>query len=235
MVHWIQMGLAGLMIVVSPVAAAQTKTQAGWNGLHKVETKKFDEAWLLPGADFKAYTKVLIDPTEAAFRKNWQKDWNDKHFDFNERITDDEARRILSAAQSGFQDIFTKAYRDAGYQVVTAPGPDVLRLKTYILNLDVAAPDFQKSSVRTYSREGGSGVLVLEARDSMSGALLAQGVDGREIGDSAWAMRRTSLSNRADFEAAFSTWAKMSVDGLATLKTLPPAGAPQNQGELRSD
>jgi hypothetical protein len=216
------------MLLASPPAAAQTRTEADWNGLHKVETKKFDEAWLLPGADFRVYTKVMIDPTEAAFRKNWQKDWNDKHFDFDERITDDEALRILTAAQSGFQDVFAKTYREAGYQVVSAPGPDVLRLKTYILNLDVAAPDFQKSNVRTYSKEGGSGVLVLEARDSMSGALLAQGVDGREIGDSAWAMRRTSLSNRADFEAAFTAWAKMSVDGIAALKALPPVAAARN-------
>jgi hypothetical protein len=228
MKHLARMGVAGLVLVASPMAMAQTKGQGDWNGLHKVETKRFDEAWLLPGADFKTYTRVMIDPTEAAFRKNWQKDWNDKHFDFNERITDEEARRILTAAQSGFQDVFTKAYQEAGYQVVTTPGPDVLRLKTYILNLDVSAPDFQKSNVRTYSKEGGSGVLVLEARDSMSGALLAQGVDGREIGDSAWAMRRTKLSNRADFEAAFKTWAQMSVDGLAALKTLPPVAIGRN-------
>jgi hypothetical protein len=147
--HLVWTGLAGLFLVASPIAMAQAKQETDWNGLRKVETKNFDEAQLLPGTDFKAYTRVMIDPTEAAFRKNWQKDWNDKHFDFDERITDDEARRILTAAQSGFQDIFTKAYQDAGYQVVTAPGPDVLRLKTYILNLDVAAPDFQKSSVRT--------------------------------------------------------------------------------------
>jgi len=228
MMHLVRAALAGLLMLASPMAIAQTTTQADFSGLRKVETKKFDTAYLLPGADFKVYTKVMIDPTEAAFRKNWQKDWNDKHFDFNERITDDEARRILTAAQSGFQDIFTKAYQEAGYQVVTAPGPNVLRLKTYILNLDVAAPDFQKSNVRTFSDEGGSGVLVLEARDSMSGALLAQGADGREIGDTAWAMRRTKLSNRADFEEAFKAWAKMSVDGLATLKALPPVAVARN-------
>jgi hypothetical protein len=41
-------------------------------------------------------------------------------------------------------------------------------------------------------------------------------------------MRRTSLSNRADFEAAFKTWAKMSVDGLAALKALPPVVVAKN-------
>jgi hypothetical protein len=71
-------------------------------------------------------------------------------------------------------------------------------------------------------------VLVLEARDSMSGALLAQGVDGREIGDTAWAMRRTKQTNRADFEGAFKAWAKMSVDGLAALKALPPVAVAQH-------
>lgn len=222
MIRTMRMILSGLILFASPVSSAQTP-QDDWSGLRKIDTRNFDAAHLLPGTDFGIYTKVMIDPTEAAFRKGWQKDWNDKHFERDQRITDDEARRILTATQSGFQDIFTKAYQEAGYQVVTTPGPDVLRLKTYILNLDVAVPDVQKSNVRTFSREGGAGVLVLEARDSMSGALLAQAADGRDIGDSAWAMRRTSLSNRADFEGAFKVWAKMSVEGLAKLKALPVA------------
>ncbi|HEX5008708.1 MAG TPA: DUF3313 family protein [Hyphomonadaceae bacterium] len=222
--------LAGaLLLTASPVAMAQTDDQTDWSGLRTIETKMFDQAQLLPGTDFAAYTRVMIDPTEVAFRKNWQKDWNDKHFDFDERITDDDARRILSAVQTGFQDIFTKAYLDAGYQVVSTPGQDVLRLKTYILNLDIAAPDFQKSNVRTLSKEGGGGVLVLEARDSMSGALLAQAADRRDIGDTALAMRRTKETNRADFEGAFKAWAKISVEGLARLKALPPVPATESK------
>jgi hypothetical protein len=222
MTHWTRAILLGIGLLACPIAVAQA-AQDDWSGLRKIETRKFDAAYLLPGTDFSVYTKVMIDPTEAAFRKGWQKDWNDKHFEPDQRISDEEARRILTAAQSGFQDIFTNAYRESGYQVVTTPGPDVLRLKTYILNLDVAAPDFQKSNVRTFSKEGGAGVLVLEARDSMSGALLAQAADGRDIGDTAWAMRRTTLSNRADFGGAFKGWAKMSVEGLANLKALPVA------------
>ena len=30
--------------------------------------------------------------------------------------------------------MFTKAYNEAGYQVVTTPGPDVLRLRTGVAN-----------------------------------------------------------------------------------------------------
>jgi hypothetical protein len=230
MKHVLGVVLAGLLLSTTPVAVAQKKAPADWDGLHKVESKKFDAAYLAPGADFKAYTKVMLDPTEAAFRKNWQRDWNDEHsLDLEQRITDDTARKMLTAVQTGMQDVFAKTYQDAGYQIVTAPGPDVLRLKTYVINLDVAAPDLQTASrTRTFSSEAGSGVLVIEARDSMSGALLGRGVDKREIGDTSWMVRRTSVDNRADFDRAFKTWAKMSVDGLAALKAMPPVAVAQN-------
>lgn len=105
----------------------------------------------------------------------------------------------------------------------------MLRIKTYIINLDVTAPDLPTASrTRSFSSEGGSGVLVLEARDSMSGALLGRGVDKREIGDTSFFVRRTSVSNQADFDRAFKTWAKMSVDGLNNLKAMAPVAVAQN-------
>ncbi|HEX5008706.1 MAG TPA: hypothetical protein VFV70_16450, partial [Hyphomonadaceae bacterium] len=65
-------------------------------------------------------------------------------------------------------------------------------------------------------------------RDSMSGALLGRGVDKRDIGDTTWMVRRTSVENRADFERAFKTWGKMSVDALNNLKAMAPAAVAQN-------
>jgi hypothetical protein len=64
--------------------------------------------------------------------------------------------------------------------------------------------------------------LIVEVRDSMSGAVLARGVDTRDVGDMGFTVRRSRVSNRSDFESVFKTWAKMSVDGLATLKAMPP-------------
>ena len=40
-----------------------------------------------------------------------------------------------------FSNTFAKVYSDAGYQVVTTPGPDVLRVRTGVMNLSVTAPD----------------------------------------------------------------------------------------------
>jgi hypothetical protein len=217
--------LAGLMVFAAPLSEAQKKPPAEWDGLQKVDAKRFDLAYLLPGADFKAYTKVMIDPTEAAFRKNWQKDHNNASRGLDMRISDDEAREMLQAVQTSFHDIITQAYKDAGYQVVTTPGPDVMRLKTGVFNIDVDAPDQMTASrTRTYSSEAGRASMIIEVRDSMSGAVLARGIDTRDVGDG-FTVRRTRVSNRADFEREFKNWAKMSIDGLETLKAMPPVGA----------
>lgn len=67
-------------------------------------------------------------------------------------------------------------------------------------------------------------------RDSMSGALLGRGVDAREIGDNSMILRRTSVSNRSDFQRAFRTWAEMSVHGLDQLRAAPEAAAAAPSG-----
>ena len=226
MKHAFKAALAGLLVISAPLADAQKKKPpAEWDGLQKVDAKKFDLAYLLPGADFKTYTKVMIDPTEAAFRKNWQRDFNNTNRSLDMRISDDEAREMLTAVQTAFHEIITQTYKDNGYQVVTTPGPDVMRLRTAVFNIDVDAPDQMTASrTRTYSSEAGQASMMIEVRDSMSGAVLARGIDSRDVGDAGFTVRRSRVSNRADFERVFKTWSQMSVDGLATLKAMPPIG-----------
>ncbi|HEX5008707.1 MAG TPA: DUF3313 family protein [Hyphomonadaceae bacterium] len=226
MKHVLNAALAAMLVVSAPIADAQKKkAPTEWDGLQKVAAKKFDLAYLLPGADFKAYTKVMLDPAEAAFRKNWQKDYNSSNRSLDMRISDDEAREMLTAVRTAFDEILAQTYRDNGYEVVTTPGPDVMRLKTAVFNIDVDAPDQMTASrTRVYSSEAGRASLMVEVRDSMSGAVLARGIDSRDVGDMGFTVRRSRVSNRADFERVFKTWSQMSVDGLATLKAMPPIG-----------
>lgn len=205
-----------------PALAAPASAPATWDGLTKVPSKRMDAVYLLPGADFRTYTKVMMDPTEVAFRKNWVRDYNADAMGLEDRITSADAQKILDKTRTGFEEVFTKAYTDAGYQVVTTPGPDVLRLRTGVANLYVSAPDLQTAQrSRTYSREAGSATVILEVRDSETGALLGRAVDNRTTGDTG-PFVRNSVTNRSDFERMFQRWAKISVDGLAELKAMSP-------------
>ena len=204
-----------------PPAAMAAKPPASWDGLSLVKSQRFDAAYLLPGADFRAYTKVMLDPTEVAFEKNWLRDYNSSSMGTSRRISDAEGRQMLDMVRTGFEEAFRKAYAEAGYQVVAEPGPDVLRLRTAVLNLSVSAPDRGVGRSRTFTREAGGAMVVVEVRDSLSGALLGRAVDGKLAGDTGTYLR-SSISNRSDFMQMFRSWAKSSLEGLAELKARSP-------------
>ena len=224
--HVLSAGFVSLLLMTAPAVNAQARPANQWEGMQKVTWKSFDEAWQAPGISFRSYTKVMIDPAEAAFRKDWQRDWNRDHLDLDNRLSDEDTQKILEEARVGVEEAFAKVAQERGYQVVTAPGPDVLRLKPSVVDLDVHAPDLRTSSrTESFSEDAGSGRLVLEIRDSSSGALLAGGVDKRDIGDLTFFERRSSVSNRADFTRAFKKWAGLSFNALDALRGTPPRSA----------
>lgn len=221
------LAVACLLGGLAPAASA-AEPPATWDGLSHVKSKRFDAAYVLPGADFRTYTKVMLDPTEVAFKKNWVRDYNNETMDLSQRISSGDAQKILDAAQTGFEEIFQKAYADAGYQVVTQPGPDVLRVRTGVANLYLSAPDRPTAGrSRTFAPDAGSATVVLEARDSQTGALMGRAVDTRTAGDTGTyaGTLRNSVTNRADFTAMFQQWAKISIEAMAELKAMSPIPA----------
>jgi len=208
------------MLATGPAVGA--KAPATWDGLVQVKSKQLDLVYLQPGADFRGYTKVLVEPTEVAFAKNWQRDYNRSTSSVSSRISDSDIQSAISDGVKAANDIFTEAWTKGGFLVVTQPGPDVLRVKTGVVNISVNAPDTM-SPGRSYSfsPEAGRATLFVEARDSLTGALLGRAVDQRIIGEhnAAW---RTTVSNRGDFRDQVQQWAKISVRGMTELKALSP-------------
>jgi len=169
---------AALAVLVLGSAFAAAKAPPTWDGLVQVKSKKFDLVYLQPGADFRAYTKVLIEPTEVAFAKDWQRDYNRSTRALSSRVSDSDVEEALTKGVAAATDIFTNAWTKGGYTVVSAPGPDVLRVKTGVVNISVTAPDRQTAGRSyTFAGEAGYATLFVEARDSLTGALLGRAVD----------------------------------------------------------
>ena len=216
-------GLASIVLLaVSGVAAGQA-TPENWDGLVEVKPKRMDVVFLAPGADFRPYTKLMVDPTEVAFHKDFLKNQNRSGSRLTIRVDDQQAAEILQAARSNFSDIFNEAFTEAGYQIVTAPGPDVLRVSTGVLNLYLNAPDTMEAGrTRTYTANAGEATLVIEVRDSSSNALLGRVLDRRATMDTGTMQVSSSVSNLSDFRNLFKRWAKNTVEGLAELKAHSP-------------
>ncbi len=220
------LGAVAILGAVGASSAAQARKDAPteWDGLKRVKAKRVEYAYLAPDADFRPYTKVSLDPTEIAFRKNWKRDYNDTKMGLSGRVTDSDINRVITEGGKAATELFAEAFTQGGYPVVSAPGSDVLRVRTAIVNLSISAPDIATPGrSRTFAQEAGSASLIVEVRDSLTGALLGRAVDHRLAGDTgSW--YRNSVTNKADFRLLVKTWAKNAVLGLNTLKTMPPGG-----------
>jgi len=212
------------LVVVPHVFAAPMPTT--WDHLVRVKAKQFDQVYLLPGADFRAYTKVLIDPVQVTFRKDWQRNLNNSTSDLSRRISNEDAAKIAERTRAGATKIFTDAFRAAGYEIVTEPAPDALRIAPNIIDLYITAPDTMSAGrSRTYTMEAGEATLALEVRDSASGELLGRAVDRERAGDNGMRLSwTTDVTNTADFERLYRRWAAQSVKGLQKLKEQSPLG-----------
>ena len=230
-IRWSVIALAAAVPLLTGAVPAEAPPQP-WEGLVEVKAKRMDAAYLLPGADFRSYTKVMLDPTEVAFRKDWRKDFNRSTGGLTRQIDQDDAARIATAARANVGDIFKVAFENAGYQVVTAPGPEVLRNSTSVVNLYINAPDTMTPGAgRTYILSAGEATLILEARDSLTNALLGRVVDRRETERNPTVQVSSSVMNLFDFEVLFKKWAQICTRGLGELKANSPVPADLKPGQ----
>lgn len=216
-------GLVALVWLAAPHAKAQDEPKGTWDGLVEVKPKRIDAGFLLPGADFRPYKKIMMDPVEVAFKKDWMKDYNRDTATLSQRLTQEDIDNIAKAARENFEEVFTEAYREAGLEIVTTPGPDVLRLRPGVMDLYIVAPDNMTAGrSRTYTTEAGEALLFLEVRDSTTGALLGRALDRRNTRYTGQVQLSNRVTNLSDFRTLFKQWADISVKGFEDLRALSP-------------
>lgn len=221
---------ASLWIFAAATAAQDAPIGAEWEGLVAITPKRLDAAALLPGADFRPYRKLLLEPVTIAFRKDWITSVN--RAGIEERIDPKDAGEIAAGVRQNFTEVFSGAFRKAGYEIVNAPGADVLRVRAGIVDLYLAAPDKQPvGRTRTYTLEAGEATLFLEARDSVSGVLLGRALDQRKTRNSGRLMIANRVTNRAEFRQLFQQWADIVVGGLENLREISPIPADLKPGQ----
>ena len=189
--------LGGCVVNAPPVAE---KTA---DGLERVPAKQVDTVYAVPGVKLAPYRRVILDSVEIAFKQDWQQ----RH----PEITATDITRIRSQAAAVFREVFGFALSaNGGYGLTTQGGPDVLRISTTISELDVAkASTNATGEQRMYVVSPQDLTLLMELRDSQSGALLVRAID-REKG-------RTSGNLQVGSEMANSTEARKALEMWAGL------------------
>ena len=218
-----RMGAAVSAVVVGAllVGCAATQAPPQWEGLERRSSRTLDQVYVLPGADFAQFRRVRLDPAEVAFAKSW--DPNAAERDLSRRVTPQDVQEIKDGLAQMLQRTFAEELAKGGYEVTTDVAPDVLRVTPQIVDLYVNAPDTMAAGrSRTYVMDAGRMTLVAEARDSVTGQLLARVVDrkqGTDFGTLQWA---NSVTNSAEAQRAISQWARALRGGLDAVKGKAP-------------
>lgn len=191
---------------MSAVAAEPPATTP--DGLERVKNSKLDLVYRRPGVDMTGYTKIMLDPVEVAFKKQWTQDFR--------QVSKSDRERIRNELAKEFQAIFTEELQTkGGYQIVAEPGADVLRVTAGIFDLYINAPDTMTAGrSRTYALSTGEATLGAELADSESGAIIARAADHVRARESATMQWITRSQNRADARAMLRKWATALREGL---------------------
>jgi hypothetical protein len=108
-----------------------------------------------------------------------------------------------------FRDVFTEELIDGGYELIEEAGDDVLIVVPAIVDLDVIAPDIQRTGRNyTFSESAGEMTLNLELFDSLTNDKIVKATDRKRDFQRGYVEWRTSVSNRAVARRFMRSWAK---------------------------
>lgn len=190
----------------SPAWAKKTLPAINDEGMELVKDSDLATVYADPGADLSVYKRIWLEDATVAFKKNWQRDQN-RSYPFKVRTEDMD--RIQNDVATLFREVFTRELLDGGYEMAEEAGDDVLIVKPAIVDLDVIAPDVQRTGRSdSYSESAGEMTLNLELYDSLTGDKIVKATDRKRDYRRGYLEWRTSVSNRADAMRMMTSWAK---------------------------
>lgn len=188
------------------------------DGLVPMQNTLAQRAWIRPGFDLSGYTKVMLVGAGIQYRPVKAEPGNSAtrtagtEFAMSEKSKDDLEQLIT--------DEFNKALkRLTRFEVVKAPGPDVLLVRGGFLDVVSRVPPEGPGRTDYYLDSVGQATFMVELIDSQSEAVLLRAVDTRAAETPGYTYRSTRVTNAAQARRVFARWANMLVDALNELTT----------------
>jgi hypothetical protein len=198
----------------APTIDTSAAAEPTFDGLYPVKGGRMDGAWARPGFNVEQYSKIMLEGTGVEFRPGG-----------SERSVAMTASRteyfaLTPEQKARFEVEMGKAFRQEleqakHFEIVDEPGPDVLLVRGGLLDVVSYVPADPTANVEIYVRRVGEATLVVEMRDSLSGAILLRAIDRRAAEDAARSFTRANrVSTNAEFRRLARTWGAIMREGL---------------------
>jgi Protein of unknown function (DUF3313) len=179
------------------------------DGLVRVQKSVADAAWVKPTLDLTPYKKLMVVSQGVSFRKLEPVSTFQARNESQFPVKEENKERLSQELKTAFETELAKLER---YEIVTAPGPDVLLLVGAVIDVvsnippDIDSARFGRGGV--YLTSVGDATLVIELRDSESGEILARAAD-RRAAESPFAFEVNNVTAWSEVRRLASYWASL--------------------------
>jgi hypothetical protein len=200
-----------------PEPAVDVSEALSYDGLVPLKNTMMTRVWVREGFTLTGYQKVILEGADIRYRPVAR---------INTRGQRNAATEfpISSAQKAELEQLITEEFDRALDRLtlpqVTEPGPDVLLVRGYLLDVVSRIPPDDASSSRYYIDSVGQATFVVELIDSQTGAVLVRGLDTRSARTPGYTYRSNAATNRAQVRRLIGRWADLLVDALNDLTAI---------------
>ena len=205
----------GCTTTAAPTIQQGADAEITFDGLHRVDNSQADMAWARPDFDISGYTKIMLIGSGFEYRPegNTGRTSRDRSRGGPFFMDDATRERFETTVSDTFRDELSRIER---FTIVDEAGPDVLMVRGALLDVvSMVPPDNRAGRSEIFISSIGSATLVLELRDSESGAILARSIDRRAAERVAGTMTNSNrVTNASEVRRLVRFWATRLREGL---------------------
>lgn len=191
----------------------------GHGDVKQVRAGAIDALFVKPSARAAGYTKVHLKGFEVILSR----DFKMRKFSSAGRDLMD-VERVVEGADALAREALGRSLQDGGYDLVDAPGPDVVDADVHIVDLWLAATaESQRTGNEVYSASLGRMSLNVELSDSTTGESILTAFD-QEVAPPPDNAHKTSSECAAWMIKTLGVWAESMRKGLDISNGKNPAG-----------
>jgi hypothetical protein len=204
---------------VTPAFQAGPNAEVTHDGLTRVDNTRLQAVWLRPDIDLTPYTGMILENAGVEFRPVQSRVGTSDAYP----ITESDKERFVELVSEEFRSSLSESER---FEIVTAPGPDVLLVRGSLLDVISNVPPRDSGRTQAFLQQVAEATLVIEVYDSQSGAILARAAERRVAEDlTGRATRVYSGEGWEQVRDLARLWARTLREGLEELATTGFPGA----------
>ena len=188
-----------------------------YDGLAHVEGTTMDTVWVRQGWDIGHYTKIRFEgagvqytPVKPVARSAFAPMRSNEF-----PVPEENKAKLEQIVGDALREKLTQLQN---YAITDTNGSDVMLVRIGLLDVVSRVPPQTASRTEIYLDEVGKATLMLEVKDSLSGAVIVRAVDRRAAEPSSEMFRSNTVRNWSEVQQLADYWGSMMRDGLDSLE-----------------